>query len=91
MFREDDSNYPRPAQPLPYPMPHSGSGQTRVYDEARPVAEPAQAQPYYGIQSGRSPSDELQENLEPDRRESGMSTFNNQRCVWTIFPVAHVY
>lgn len=72
-------------------MPHSGSGQTRVYDEARPVAEPAQAQPYYGIQSGRSPSDELQETLEPDRRESGMSTFNNQRCVRTIHLDSYLY
>lgn len=64
-------------QPLPYPIPQSSS-QPRMYSESRPV-DVTPAQPYYGMQGARSPSDDIPDTVGSDRRESGLGTFNNQR------------
>ncbi|KAL1297954.1 hypothetical protein AAFC00_006464 [Neodothiora populina] len=77
-FKVEDAHYQRPPAPLPYPVAHSTPTQTRVYSETRP-AEPSQAQPYYGLQHGRSPSDEIPDTGDSSRRESGgMLNLHNQ-------------
>lgn len=55
-----------------------------MYADARPV-DPSHGQPYYGLQAGRSPSDEVQDGVDGERRESGISisAFNHQRWATT--------
>lgn len=46
-----------------------------MYSEGRSVEHMNNhqaSQPYYGLQGGRSPSDELDDTLDSGRRESGM-------------------
>ncbi|GAB7350183.1 hypothetical protein MBLNU459_g0846t1 [Dothideomycetes sp. NU459] len=69
--------YPRQTQPAPYPPAsgHASSGPPMMYTENR-VGE--QSHPYYALQGRRSPSDDVADLVESDRRESAGADMLNQ-------------